>query len=334
MKPAFRVIADGRDLTAAIADRLLSLRVTDEAGLAADQFEMSLDDRDGAIAIPPTGAALSVSLGYVNQPLFDMGRYSADEIEISGPPATLSIRGKAADMIATLKSWKKRDWHKTTLGALLEKIASEHGLAPAIAAEYRTVKIDHLDQTYESDLNLITRLAEQYGAVAKPAGGRLVFVRRGAAADAAGQRLPTQTIAHAELIDWRAAVHERQFYARVGAHWQDKRGAKVQYVYAGEGEPVMYLRTPYKSQSDALSAAEAKLRQLRRGSTSLSLSLCGRPALCAEMPIRITGLRDGTAGDWIVTRAEHTLDASGLTTRIEAQRPDDFLDAGKTAEGA
>lgn len=324
MKPAFRVVADGADITGKIAERLLSLRVTDEAGITSDQVEIALDDRGGEINLPPTGAELSVSLGYENGIIYNLGKYSVDEVEISGPPWSMTLRGKAADMKASLKSWRKEDYHKTTLGKILTTIAQRHGLKPAIASEFSGIAVDHLDQTYESDLHIITRLAEQYGAVAKPAGGSLLFVKRGAGVDAAGKPLPPVAIPGHQIIDWRAAIHDRQFYSRVGAHYKDKRGAKVTYVYSGDGEPVMYLRHPFKSQQDAVSAAEAKLRQLKRGRTSLSLSIVGNPMICAEMPIIVSGFRDGVDGEWIVTRAEHTLDGSGLTTRLEAQRRDDF----------
>jgi phage protein D len=323
-RPAFRVTHKSEDITALIADRLLVLRITDEAGVTADQFDLSLDNRDNAVAIPETGAELSVALGYAGDALCGMGRYTIDEIETTAQPRNLYLRGKAADMKASLKSWKKRSWEKTTIGKIVETIAGEHGLAPRIAEKFRGISIDHLDQPYESDLNLLTRLADQYGAVFKPAGGALLFVERGAGVAADGKPLPTANIAVTDALDWCASIHERQFYARVGAHWQSKRKAAVQYVYAGAGDPVMYIRHPHKSESDALSAAEAKLRQLARGRTGLSLTLVGNPLICAEMPINLTGFDDLSNGEWIVTRAEHGLDGSGLTTRIEAQRRDDF----------
>ena len=55
MTPDFRIRADREDKTAVIKDRLLSLRLTDEAELKADDVELVLDDRDGAIALPRTG---------------------------------------------------------------------------------------------------------------------------------------------------------------------------------------------------------------------------------------------------------------------------------------
>lgn len=55
MRPAFTIRANGRDITAAIRDRLLSISVKDEAGLKSDSVTLRLDDRplrnaDGAHA--------------------------------------------------------------------------------------------------------------------------------------------------------------------------------------------------------------------------------------------------------------------------------------------
>ena len=331
MRPAFQIEANGIDITELIRDRLVSLSITDEAGITADALEVTLDDRDFQLELPPTGATLHVWLGYEGQPLQDMGTYSIDEVELSGLPAQLVFRGRSADMVASLKTWKKRSWDKTlnpsgTLGAILETIAAEHGLQPAIAEEFVGVPVDHLDQTYESDMNLLTRLADQYGAVAKPAGGFLVFTRKGSGKDANGEPLPEVTLRpmEDEFCDWRASYHERAAYSRVGAHWNDKKGAAVRYVYAGNGDPTMYVRHPFKSERDATAAAQAKLRQLQRGRTGLSLTCLGRPTLCAEMPLEIVGTRGGVDGTWICTRALHSLDGSGLRTSLEAQRSSDF----------
>ncbi len=58
MIPAFRLTVDGEDATGAVADRLLSLVLTDEDGTKADRLEIELDDRDGRLAFPDTEARL------------------------------------------------------------------------------------------------------------------------------------------------------------------------------------------------------------------------------------------------------------------------------------
>ena len=64
MTPTFRVVADGSDITALINDRLLLLRTTDKPGMESDDFELRIDDRDGAVSLPGRGASIEVFLGY------------------------------------------------------------------------------------------------------------------------------------------------------------------------------------------------------------------------------------------------------------------------------
>lgn len=56
MRPDFQILADGKDTTATFRDRLISLRITDKAGLESDAVEVTLDDRDGAIDCRPQQA--------------------------------------------------------------------------------------------------------------------------------------------------------------------------------------------------------------------------------------------------------------------------------------
>ncbi len=67
MRPVFRILADGEDRTSVIADRLVSLVVTDEDGRKADRVEIELDNRDGKVVFPATGVRLEVSLGFAGQ---------------------------------------------------------------------------------------------------------------------------------------------------------------------------------------------------------------------------------------------------------------------------
>jgi len=77
MRPDFVIQAGSRDITAAIRDRLLELSITDEAGIKSDQLKLTLDDRrreNGAVAsLPDMGTHLSVSLGYAETGLRNMG---------------------------------------------------------------------------------------------------------------------------------------------------------------------------------------------------------------------------------------------------------------------
>ena len=65
MKPDFNIWAQGNLITGLIKQRLISLRITDEAGITSDSVEICLDDRDSLIEMPSSGSKLQVHLGYV-----------------------------------------------------------------------------------------------------------------------------------------------------------------------------------------------------------------------------------------------------------------------------
>lgn len=321
MIPDFRITADSRDVTAAIRDRLLDLRVSDAAGTESDTLELRLDDRASALALPRTGAALEVELGYRRTGLAAMGRFVVDEIGIEGPSAVLTVRARSADLRQGLKSPKTRSWDNLTLGDLVAAIAAEHGYTPRVAASLAGRQIVHLDQTGESDLHLLTRLAEEAGAVAKPADGNLLFVVKGEGRSAAGKSLPSVALTRQDLTRWQVTIAERGRYGAVKAHWRDLAAGTEVAVQAGDGEPVFTLRNIYPDQAAALAAARTQLAASTRQVVTIRLSLPGDHRLVAESRIKLSGIRPGVDGEWSITRATHIYDGSGYRCELEGETP-------------
>ena len=325
MTPAFRIVVDGHlDVTAATRERLLSLRVSDEAGYRSD--------RGGTIELPRRGVELTVELGYSaggrlaglkkDSGRVLMGRYSVDEVELSGPPDTLTIRAKAADMRAALKQRRTRSWHRVLLGDLIETIAAQYGLDPRVAEELAKIVLPHVDQTDESDLHLLTRLGEQYGAVAKPGNGRLAFVGRGAAMSAIRGAVTAVRIAREQAGDYRVTLADRPDYRSVRAYWYDIAAGRRVEVTAGDGEPVYALRDNLTDEATARAAAQARLDALKRGTGTLGLTLNpGVPTVSAESPLTLSGFRRGVNGRWIAASVSHEINNSGYSTTVEAETP-------------
>ena len=114
---------------------------------------------------------------------------------------------------------------------------------------------------------------------------------------------------------------ERDKYSAVKAFWHDANNAVKQSTIVGGGEPVFAIRHTYSDAQQAMAAASAKLKSLMRGTATLSLTLRGNLYLQAEGKLRVSGIRDPVNGEWVVTRVEHQLDASGLQTRCDAEVP-------------
>lgn len=322
MKPDFSVIADADDITETIRSRLIRLRVTDESGTRSDTCEITLDDRGKRIAWPRHGANLQLSLGYKNLGLNPMGSYIVDEISHSGPPDTMTIRAKAADMIASLKAPKTRQWENQSLGQIVDHIAGEHTLNPRVSEALDNIVIPHIDQTEESDVHLLTRLARQYDAVAKPANGFLLFVVKGEAKAASGQNLTPVVINKTQLIQHRMNQADRGKYAAVRTFWHDVSDGNRKPIVTSEDKPLYTIRESFPDAAQAADAGSAKLKVLQRGEATLSLTVIGNTQIQAEAPLIVSGLRGPIDGQWLIKRAEHQLDASqGLTTRLDAEAP-------------
>lgn len=152
---------------------MIALTIIDKVGMQSDSLQLVLDNRDHIFGGITTGAELAVSIGYEDTSMSDIGIYIVDEYRVSGSPAKLTITAHAANLSRAMqKQHKTRSWAQKTIGDIVATIAAEHGLIPAVAGRYAGTTITHIDQTKESDLHFLSRIAVQNNAVAKPANGQ------------------------------------------------------------------------------------------------------------------------------------------------------------------
>ena len=322
MTPAYKILAGQTDVTAVIRDRLLSLTLTDEAGYQSDSLEIHLDDRGGNISLPRRGVTLDVSLGYLETQLRPMGLFIVDEVEVQGPPATLTVRARSADFRDELKGQKTRSWSDTTLREIVAAVAADHGLDLRMPPPPPTIHLPHLDQSNESDLNLLTRLARRWDYTFKLSGKRLVFVPAGQGLAASGEPVEAVTIRRDQVKEYQISLSDRSRYRSVVAQWQDQEQGERVSERAGEGEPVLVLRHTYPDAGQAKSAAQSRLAQLARGRSTARLTLAnGDPTPRAQSPVTLAGFRSGVDGDWVAKRVVHKLDSGGYSTAVDVEPP-------------
>ena len=320
--PAFRVLIDDRqDVTDAIAQRLVSLVVSDRAGWESDSCRIRIGDAGRSLEIPRRGAAIEVSMGY-GATLAAMGRFTVDEVVVSDPPPELLVTGRAADFRETLKTRRTRSWHDTTLGSLVSSIAREHGLRAAVARSLRAVRIPHLDQADESDLGLLARAAEERDATFKLANGAAVIAPRGAGQSASGLAIDAVRIPADSVVKRRAVLADRPLYASASATWRSADDAQTHVETAGSGSPAYRLPWLFGSQAEAAVAAQAKLRSLARLTATLRLEMPGNPAILSGTPLELEEARPGVLDRWVAVRVDHVIDRRGYITRIAAEGGD------------
>ena len=329
--PAFRVTVDGNDIAQLISPRLMSLELTDNRGIEADQLSITLSDHDGLLSIPPKGAVVRLWLGWSDTGLVDKGTYTVDEIEHSGAPDMLSIRARSADLRKALKTKRERSWSNTTLGDVLGDIAIGNGLTATIAGVLDGLPILQLDQANESDANLISRLGEEFDAVASVKAGCLLCLPAGGGKTASGMDLPHITLTRAEGDQHRYLQADRDSYDGVRAYYYDVNSAKKQEAIAGGGDNLKDLRHTYSDQQSALRAARAEFRRLQRGSATLSYTLAmGRPDLIPELTYTLQGVKaEIDEIIWYGGNVQHSLTDSGgytVSLELESKLPEDNVE--------
>lgn len=321
MTPDFKIIAAGINITPQISDRLLSLTVSDAAGMKSDTVEITLDDRDNAVELPLPGALMAVFMGYKESLLVPMGIYTADEVVAKGPPDTVTIRGKAAHLGGGLQEQKTRAWDDVTIEDIVTTIAGEHELTPKVAERFREFHYDHLDQTDESDINFLTRLAQDHDALASVKGQTLLFIGRGEGLTASGLPMLPIPIRKTGQLRWSMTLASRGDFRTVEAYWHNTDTGARETVSVGDGPPVRKLRHVHASEEEAQAAAQAKLDEAQRGTDRLSVEMPGNPLIAAEAQILAIGFRIGVSGLWSITDVQHQIAGGGFTTSIDAEKP-------------
>lgn len=342
MRPVYLVLADGIDITATIMARLLSLTVTDKAGVESDTFDLLLDDSDDLIDPPRKGAKLKIWVGYSPEGIMPpggsagltyLGEFVVDEVEVALPPRELRITGKAADVRETAKQPRTRSFDdKPTLKTLFGKIASDEKLELKIAPELASKTVEYVAQTEESNLNFMTRLASRFDAIAKIADGKLVVSKRGSAQSAGGKPMPVIALSILDIIKARGKLKDRERFGAVKARWHDQGKAKKQEVTEKNGEgPVFTLRETYPTEAEAREACKAKLAEAQRREADISIEMEGRPDASAEAKIILAGVSRKLDGEYVAKQVRHILKGTkpGYRTQIEGEPPGRKKEKGK-----
>ena len=265
---------------------------------------------------------MGISLGWEDGELTNKGSFIVDEIEHSGSPDILTIKARSADFKDNIHEKKATSYHAKTLGEIVATIAKAHKLTAKIGKDLASINIAHVDQTDESDLNLLSRLATDNDAIVTVKSGYLLMFKAGQATTVSGKPIPPITLTRDDGDQHRYSIVERESgYTGVKAYWNDKKYAKRKEVIIGKTDKLKVIRKTYRSEAEAKSAANAELNRNKRNAATFSLTLAlGRPDITPETPITLNGWKaEIDKHSWLVIKATHSLSGSGLTTGLELE---------------
>lgn len=328
-RAAWRADLAGENVTDRMAPRLLSLSLSEKRANEADQLDIVLDNADGKLAMPATGVTLKVALGWERGPaglpigLIDKGDFIVDERSAEGPPDTIRIRARSADLRGNFRIRQERSFVGQSVGQVINLLASENGLTARIDPDLAGETIEALGHGAKSDVALLQELGRRFDAVATVKAGFLIFSAIGKGETATGLKIPALIIDRRECGGFRFEEADRGQYGGVVAKYHDLATGQQEKVVAGSETPApKRLRKVYASEASALQAASAELKRMKRGKARISFPLSlGRPDIYPDRAITLTGyMPEINALSWLVAETTHTMDGKGgLATRLQLE---------------
>lgn len=317
-----RLTLEGVDLADKVNPRLIELTLSEKRGGEADELSVTLHNTDGLLAMPDPGRVIALALGWASGDdvaigLVEKGRFTVDEVEAGGPPDTITIRARSADLSGGYRQRRTKSWRNTTLGAILTEIAARHGITAQVHPDLASKPVAALDQQGKSDMALVKDLGSRFDAVATWKDRRLIFMPVGSATTASGKAIPGLTLKRRDGWRWSFTRAQRDENDGVQATWHDQASGRKRKHSTG-GQNPKKLKRVYASEADAKQAAQAEAKKRARGGYRFEYDLAFADCtIQPNRPVTLSGWNTTVdAVKWLVESVETTMGAGGLRQRV------------------
>lgn len=331
MAQGFTPIVEFYGANAALLNqRLMHWRHTDAGGIQADRLELTLNI-EGLEGLPSLSGKIGLRVGYLESGMVEKGEFVVSQRTPVLFPSRLIIVATAAPFSRVdatgYRQRRSASYGPTTLGALFRELVSRHGFSPRVAPALDGIEIAHIDQSNESDMAFITRLAARYNAVTKPYNELYVLAEAGKTHSVSGKLLPEVTLSVTQ--DNRPGDHafitatldekSRSTYMGSRAAWWDAAAGKQRMVQVGVA-PFKTLRQRYQNEAEARAVAESELRRVGREGLKMDIDCPGNPLLAAEGLVLLDqSWPSYMQGRWSMKQVVHVGDpATGYRSTITA----------------
>jgi len=301
--------------------------VTEHAGQESDTAELTCVNLG---VLPRRGDSFTILGGWADEGPVDQGRFSVQKINFSGQAGgdgdVIRIELGAADYVDKLKGHASKHYDDKTYGDIVEDIAKQVGLDAQVDKEVAKIKIPYCLRWDQSHIDFLTKLSEEVGAICKPAGGKLIAVKRGGGRSASGRTLTPIRITRGVTMSYDLEFEPRPQVEAIGAPWHDeKKGArKIARHRTQRKGPLYVLPHPYRSEDEAKAAAEAEAYERANATATGDFRCLGMPQAHAEAPVEVSGFGVGMDGRYKAESVEKVWDShEGFITLIGVKAGDE-----------
>lgn len=330
-RPKLAVVnGSGLNLMGKLKGIWLEVKVTDNAGQESDKATILCLGPPGKFGIPKRGEVFDIYMGWADEGLVHQGSYSFQKANARGDPDggdRISLDFKAADFVDSLKASGRQHYDEgTTLGDLVKKEAKRAGLDAVVDPALAKVKLGYRLRWDQSPIDFLNDIADDFGATVKPAGGKLVVMKRGGGTSGAGQALSPILIRKRRSFAYDIDIEPRPEAGSVAAAWQDPKSGrrKLTKVKTGRDGPIVVLPHPYRSEIEAREASQSNAYERGNNSGTGFFESPGLPHARAEAPVVASGFGGFIDGRWKAESVEKVITVEGgFTTTVNVGAGDD-----------
>jgi hypothetical protein len=329
-RPVLQIVnGGGKNILPGLAGLWKSCHVREQAGDESDTAEIVCVGPPAKFGMPKRGDEFTILGGWEDEGPVDQGKFTVQKIICVGDPDTgdeIRIQLRAADYVDKLKAHGKKHFDNETFGGIIKDLAKRAGLEAVVDSDLSKIKVPYRLWWNQSIIDFATELAEEHGARVKPAGGKLIAVKRGAGKSASGRQLTPIEIRRRRVFGYEVEIEPRPEVGNVAASWHDEKSGKRKVVKhkTGRKGPIHMLPHPYRSEEEAKGAAESEAYEMGNNSGTGRFECPGLPHAHAEAPVNVSGFGHPLDGGWKAESVEKVWDAEGgFMTTVEVKAGQD-----------
>lgn len=321
-QPKWVLEYEGKDISKDVSPYILQITYTDALQGESDSLEINLEDRDSRWKNgwwPQKGDKIKLQIGYTGEKLVSCGTFTVDEVELNGPPDTVSLRALSAGVKESLRTKNTVAYEKQTLGQIAGGIAKKHSLklTGTVSDAKKNRRPRRITQRDEHDLAFLKRLGEAEGVIFKISDEQIVWHDQ----DLLDAASTVTILDRKNLSRFTFRAKTDQVYKACQVSYHDPKKKKlVTHTEKADGittGDTLKLNVRCESKDEAIIKAKAALRNKNGSQIEGSVALPGQPKLAAGSNIEVTGLGviDGT---YQVVKARHNMERGrGYSTELE-----------------
>lgn len=205
---------------------------------------------------------------------------------------------------------------EATFGDLVRKEAKAAGLKALVDPVLDRLKLGYRLRWDQSPIDFLNEVADDVGATIKPAGGKLVAMKRGGGTTGGGKALEPIVIRRRRSFGYDVDIEPRPEAGHVAAAWQDEKTGRrrLTKVPTGRDGPIVILPHPYRSEIEAREAAKSQAYERGNNSGSGYFESPGLPRARAEAPVIASGFGGFIDGRWKAESVEKVITVQGAFT--------------------